>query len=157
MQMVANCILRQGDRILMLQKPRRGWWVAPGGKVEAGESLLETVVREFREETGLTLLEPQLRGVFTIVLEENGQMMNHWMLFTFYAESFQGKLHKESEEGHLEWVAVNSLNKRPMAEGDRYFLRHVLRENSLLTGKFIYTPDYQLIDWNQESPLPVLR
>ncbi|GAX90794.1 8-oxo-dGTP diphosphatase [Effusibacillus lacus] len=157
MQMVANCILRRGDQLLMLQKPRRGWWVVPGGKVETGESLYEAAIREYREETGLTLVQPELRGVFTVLLEEGGNLVNHWMLFTFYAESFTGRLHKVCEEGHLEWVGIDTLQKRPMAEGDRIFLAHILEHPTLLTGKFTYTPDYELLEWKPESSMPVLR
>ncbi len=87
MQTVVNCILRQDHRILMLKKPRRGWWVAPGGKVEPGESLSEAVLREYQEETGLLPVSPQLRGVFSVILREGDRLTNHWMLFTFYTES----------------------------------------------------------------------
>lgn len=157
MQIVTNCVLRRGDRVLMLQKPRRGWWVAPGGKVETGESLAEAVTREFWEETGLSLERPELRGVFTVILQDGKELVNHWMLFTFYTESFSGRLHAACEEGHLEWVGVEALKKLPMAEGDRIFLRHILQQPTLLTGKFTYTPDYELLGWNPENTLPVLR
>jgi 8-oxo-dGTP diphosphatase len=157
MQIVANCILRRGDQLLMLQKPRRGWWVAPGGKVETGESLMEAVMREFKEETGITLLQPALRGVFTVLLQENQEFKDHWMLFTFYAESFSGTLQADSEEGRLEWVSIDSVKDLPMAEGDRIFLQHILHSNTLLTGKFTYTPEYQLLEWKPDSILPVLK
>jgi 8-oxo-dGTP diphosphatase len=150
MQLVANCVIRRGDRLLMLQKPRRGWWVAPGGKVEPGESLAEAVVREIREETGLAIEQPQLRGVHTILLEEADRLVDHWMLFTFYTESFSGDLLEESEEGLLEWVPVEDLAQRPMAEGDRQFLARLIESDELVTGKFHYTPDYQLLGWQPE-------
>jgi 8-oxo-dGTP diphosphatase len=151
MQVVTNCIVRHGEQILMLQKPRRGWWVCPGGKVEPGESLVEAVTREYREETGLTIESPDLRGVFTVILQEGSNMTDHWMLFTFYTDKWSGKLLKETEEGILQWVPVDSLSKRPMAEGDRIFLRHILQDNRLMTGKFIYTPDYRLLSWKPEG------
>ncbi|MFC4768356.1 NUDIX hydrolase [Effusibacillus consociatus] len=157
MQIVANCILRKGDQLLMLQKPRRGWWVAPGGKVEIGESLLEAVVREFQEETGLALIRPELRGVFTVLLQEGEELVDHWMLFTFYTESFTGQLNTICEEGNLEWIGIDTLEHRPMAEGDRIFLKHIVHHPTVLTGKFTYTPDYELLGWKPESILRALR
>ncbi|WP_018132083.1 NUDIX hydrolase [Effusibacillus pohliae] len=157
MQLVTNCILRWEDRLLMLRKPRRGWWVAPGGKVETGESLLEAVTREYREETGLTLIRPELRGVFTVIVQNGEELVNHWMLFTFYAESFSGLVNATSQEGHLEWVGIDTLPNRPMAEGDRIFIEHIVHHPTLLTGKFTYTPDYKLLGWKPENTLPVFR
>ncbi|MCG0314635.1 MAG: NUDIX domain-containing protein, partial [Calditerricola sp.] len=99
MQRVTNCVLRDGDRVLLLRKPRRGWWVAPGGKMEPTESVTEAVIREYREETGLTLVDPALRGVFTVLIEDGGRVVDEWMLFTFYAERYEGKPVMESPEG----------------------------------------------------------
>ncbi|MBL0386877.1 8-oxo-dGTP diphosphatase [Tumebacillus sp. ITR2] len=151
MQLVVHCVIEQEDKVLMLQKPRRGWWVVPGGKVETGESLHEAVVREIGEETGLVLQDPELRGVFTILVEENGQLVNHWMLFTFAAGSFTGELVSECEEGILEWVPLDEWMKRPMAEGDKRFLPQIREAEGLVTGTFRYTPEYELIEWRPES------
>ncbi|WP_256592921.1 NUDIX domain-containing protein, partial [Pseudomonas sp. 2822-17] len=59
--------------VLTLQKPRRGWWVAPGGKMGLGETIRESVKREFWEETGVYIKDPNLKGIFTILIEENGK------------------------------------------------------------------------------------
>lgn len=58
MQRVTNCVLVKDGHVLLLKKPRRGWWVAPGGKMEQGESVREACVREYREETGIYLKTP---------------------------------------------------------------------------------------------------
>lgn len=151
MQIVTNCILENGEQILMLRKPRRGWWVCPGGKMEPGESLVEAVTRELQEETGLHLDTPELRGVFTILLQENQKMVDHWMLFTFYAKTWSGNLLSDTEEGILQWVGIDRIGHLPMAEGDRIFLQQMLHQpDCFMTGKFIYTPDYQLLQWKPE-------
>lgn len=157
MQTVVNCVLRQGQQILMLQKPRRGWWVAPGGKVETGESLTEAILREFREETGLLIENPELRGVFTVVLTQEEQFIDHWMLFTFFANSYSGVLHEVSYEGDLEWIDIDTLAELPMAQGDRIFLDHLLTKPSLISGKFTYTPEYELLGWKPEGTMPILQ
>ena len=73
MQRVTNCVLVKENNVLLLQKPRRGWWVAPGGKMEPGESVKEACVREFREETGIYLKNPKIKGIFTFIMKDGEQ------------------------------------------------------------------------------------
>lgn len=146
MQRVTNCVLRDGNRVLLLRKPRRGWWVAPGGKMEPAESVTEAVIREYREETGLTLIDPALRGVFTVLIEDGGRVVDEWMLFTFYAERYEGEPVTDSPEGVLAWHEVSRIPELPTAPGDQLFLTHIAQGGGLITGKFRYTPDYALID-----------
>jgi 8-oxo-dGTP diphosphatase len=131
----------------MLQKPRRGWWVAPGGKMESGESIKDTVIREFREETGLYLQNPKLKGVFTFIIKEDEKITSEWMMFTFYADQYQGKLVKESTEGLLEWQSIDHFQELPMAEGDQHLLDYVLRGEGMIFGTFHYSPDYELLSY----------
>ncbi|WP_342502954.1 8-oxo-dGTP diphosphatase [Bacillus sp. FSL K6-1000] len=145
MQRVTNCVLHHEDQVLLLQKPRRGWWVAPGGKMESGESVKDSVVREYREETGIYILNPQLKGVFTFIIKEGDQIVQEWMMFTFMADSFTGKNVTESEEGILKWHDVNNVPHLPMAPGDSHILDFMLKGKGLLHGTFTYTPDFELI------------
>ncbi|MBO8157894.1 MAG: 8-oxo-dGTP diphosphatase [Bacillaceae bacterium] len=146
MKRVTNCILKHNHEILMLKKPRRGWYVAPGGKMEPGETIKQSVVREFYEETGLTLINPELKGTYTFVIKEGNDTVEEWMMFTFYAEQYEGTLRTFSEEGELEWVPVYDVLKKPMAEGDRKIFEHVLGGNEdIMYGSFHYTPEYELL------------
>ncbi|MEH7803329.1 MULTISPECIES: 8-oxo-dGTP diphosphatase [Bacillus] len=145
MQRVTNCVLHHEDQVLLLQKPRRGWWVAPGGKMESGESVKDSVVREYREETGIYILNPQLKGVFTFIIKEGDQIVQEWMMFTFMADSFTGKNVAESEEGILKWHEVKDVPHLPMAPGDSHILDFMLKGKGLLHGTFTYTPDFELI------------
>ncbi|QSS99556.1 8-oxo-dGTP diphosphatase [Pontibacillus sp. ALD_SL1] len=146
MQRVTNTVLRKNDEVLMLQKPRRGWYVVPGGKMEPGEHIKETAAREYKEETGLTLKDPQLRSVFTFIMKDGEEVAHEWMMFTFYSEDYSGTLKAESPEGELEWVPVAEVLQKPMAEGDQHYLRHILNHNSILYGTFTYTLDFKLLD-----------
>ncbi|WJE38716.1 8-oxo-dGTP diphosphatase [Bacillus safensis] len=145
MQRVTNCVLHHEDQVLLLQKPRRGWWVAPGGKMESGESVKDSVVREYREETGIYILNPQLKGVFTFIIKEGDQIVQEWMMFTFMADSFTGKNVTESEEGILKWHDVKDVPDLLMAPGDSHILDFMLKGKGLLHGTFTYTPDFELI------------
>jgi len=147
MQRVTNCLLLQENKVLLLQKPRRNWWVAPGGKMETGESIKESVVREFREETGLYLENPTLKGVFTFVVKNDHVTESEWMMFTFSADHYQGRLLRESAEGKLVWQPIGAIRDLSMAEGDRYFLDYVIHEKGMIFGTFYYTPVFELLSY----------
>lgn len=146
-QRVTNCILidKKINKALLLKKPRRGWWVAPGGKMESLETITESVTREYKEETGLSIIKPVLRGVFTIVVEDEGRVIDEWMMFTFLAEQYEGELLTTSPEGELEWQEIKYIHTLPKAKGDQVFFDYILSKEDLLVKKFRYTPDYELI------------
>lgn len=147
MQRVANCLLQDQDRVLLLQKPRRDWWVAPGGKMEPGESVKDAVIREFREETGLYLKDPTLKAVSTFIMKDGDRIESEWMMFTFFARTFEGQMLEFSEEGRLAWQAIEHFQTLPMAEGDRHLLDYVLRGEGMIFGTFKYTPDFELLGY----------
>ncbi|SDH66420.1 8-oxo-dGTP diphosphatase [Alteribacillus bidgolensis] len=145
MQRVTNCVLTDHDHVLMLQKPSRNWWVAPGGKMEAGESVRDSVVREFWEETGITVKNPVIRGIFTFLIIEDEKVISEWMMFTFGANKWEGNLLKKSPEGILSWQPKQQVKALSMAEGDRKIWQHILEDSGVLYGTFRYSPTYQLI------------
>jgi 8-oxo-dGTP diphosphatase len=147
MQRVTNCVLIKDNEILLLQKPRRGWWVAPGGKMEQGESIRDTVIREFREETGIFLKDPSLKGVFTIIMQDDGKIISEWMMFTFLATSFDGENVSESEEGKLAWHHADTISSLPMAPGDYHIIDYVTKGAGTIYGTFTYTADFELISY----------
>lgn len=151
MQRIANLLAIQNNQVLLLQKPRRGWYVAPGGKMESGESILEAAVREFQEETNAKPIDPQLKGVFTIIIKENEQVIDEWMLFTFVSHGIEGKPFEETREGKLGWHPIEALKDLPMAEGDRYNLVFATQQKGIQFGTFIYTKDYELLDMSLQK------
>ncbi|UCZ52634.1 8-oxo-dGTP diphosphatase [Bacillus shivajii] len=150
MQRVTNCLLTNEDEVLMLKKPSKGWWVAPGGKMEQRESILESVTREFIEETGLKIKEPELRGIFTIIIEEKGNVVDEWMMFTFHAKDHSGKLLEESPEGQLAWQKKDAFLNLPMARGDYEIFDHVLKGEGIMYGNFTYSKSYELLSYRLE-------
>lgn len=157
MQRIANCILTTEDQCLMLQKPSRGWWVAPGGKMEQTETIKEAAIREFREETGLQIEAAVLRAVTTIVIvDDKQQIMDEWMMFTFSSSNYSGTMLKESPEGKLVWQDLEAHSNLPMAPGDHFVFDHVLTNEGILYGTFYYTEDYKLVKYRLD-PLPASR
>ena len=94
-----------------------GKWIGVGGKFEYGESPEECMVRETREETGLTPTEWRYRGIVTFV---SGRAETEYMhLFT--VSGWEGTLH-QCDEGVLKWVPKTQMNDLPHWEGDEIFL-----------------------------------
>ena len=110
-ELTALCMICRGNEILLQNRTRKDWngYVFPGGHVEAGESIVQSVIREMKEETGLTVLNPKLCGVKQFPIE-NGR----YIVFLFKADRFEGEL-QSSEEGEVEWVDRDSFSSYSMA------------------------------------------
>ncbi|WAA11953.1 NUDIX hydrolase [Fervidibacillus halotolerans] len=147
MQKVANCIYLKDNHILLLQKPRRNWWTIPGGKMEVGETVIESVKREFFEETGIQIQWPILKGIYNFLIKRGDLTVKEWMMFTFLVKKGEGHEKQVTEEGILQWHSIDELNRLPMAEGDRYILEHALKDQGLAFGIFEYTEDEQLLSY----------
>lgn len=108
-------------------------WIGIGGKFEEGESPEDCLLRETREETGLTLMEYRFRGLVTFVSDEAPTEYMH--LFT--ATGFTGTL-QECDEGTLEWVPIKQVETLPLWQGDRLFLELLQREERFFSLKLRY-------------------
>ena len=118
------CYITRGDEVLMLHRIKKkndlneGKWIGIGGKFEEGESPDECLLREAMEETGLSLTSWRCRGVVTFLT--TGPWEGEYM-YLFTADAFEGEL-KTCEEGELQWVSRDFLDKLPKWEGDKIFL-----------------------------------
>ena len=92
-------------------------WIGIGGKFEGEESPDECLLREAKEETGLTLTSWQCRGVVTFL---NDTCEGEYM-YLFTADGFEGEM-TQCDEGDLQWVEREFLNALPKWEGDQIFL-----------------------------------
>lgn len=111
-------------------------WVGPGGKLEAGETPLDCVKREVLEETGLSLIEPQYRGIITFISDIWGTEIMH--LYT--AGEYTGVL-KDCDEGNLEWIPVSKVYELPIWEGDKIFFRLLENGEPFFELELVYCGD----------------
>lgn len=136
------CYIEKEDCFLMLLRNKKkvdinkGKWIGVGGKFEDGESPEECLVREVKEETGLTLLDYQYRAVITFVSDEWQTEYMH--LFT--ADRFEGNL-IPCEEGELKWVPKEKLMDLNLWEGDKVFLKYLIENAPFFTMKLCYSGD----------------
>jgi len=133
------CYILRGNDVLMLHRVKKendinkDKWIGVGGKFEPEESPDECLLREVKEETGLSLTSWRCRGVVTF-LNEGGE--GEYM-YLFTADGFEGEL-TQCREGDLAWVSRDFLDSLPKWEGDRIFL-NLLWENApffLLTLRY---------------------
>jgi 8-oxo-dGTP diphosphatase len=123
------CYIEKDDAYLMLHRVKKendlnhDKWVGVGGKFEQDETPEECLLREVKEETGLTLTSYRFRGIVTFLSDEwEGEYMH---LYT--ATEYAGEM-IECNEGNLEWVPKADIEKLHIWEGDKIFFR-LLDEN----------------------------
>lgn len=95
--------------VLQYRSPEKNNWSGyafPGGHIEEGESLVESVIREIKEETGLSISNPQLAAVKNWQLEDGMR----YIVFCYKATEYTGQL-RSSEEGEVSWVEKDQLEK----------------------------------------------
>ena len=137
------CYLYRGREALMLHRVKKAVdenkdkWIGIGGKFEEGESPEDCLLREVREETGLTLTSWRYRGIVTFVSDEWGTEYMH--LFT--ANAWEGSLRQDCDEGVLEWIDREKLLSLPIWEGDKIFLRLLDQDAPFFSLKLRYEGD----------------
>ena len=136
------CYIERDGRYLMLHRVKKvndinhDKWIGIGGKFEDKESPEDCVLREVREETGLTLTSYAYRGLVTFVSDRYETEYMH--LFT--ADGFAGEL-IDCDEGTLEWVPRERVPDLPTWAGDRIFLDLLMRDVPFFSLKLAYEGD----------------
>ena len=99
------CMIKDGDKYLLQNRVKKDWqgYTFPGGHVEPGESIVQSVIREVKEETGLTLKDPHLVEVKQFWVESG-----RYIVFLFSATKFTGVL-RSSHEGEVGWFTKEEM------------------------------------------------
>jgi len=139
MKLATLCYVRQNKKTLMMHRVKKkndihqDKWNGLGGKFKPGETPEECVIREIEEESGLHIINPELKGFLTFPEFSLGE---DWYVFVFVARKFVGKI-TETVEGELEWIDDDKLLTLNLWEGDRFFIEW-LGKNAFFSGKFYY-------------------
>lgn len=116
------CMLRRADGRVLVQNRRDPDWgglTFPGGHVEPGESLVDSVVREMREETGLTVRNPRLIGSKSWMQKDGS---GRYLVLLYVASEYEGELHS-SEEGDVCWMTIEEMRAGKMVDGMELYFR----------------------------------
>lgn len=102
------CLVYDGERILVVDRKKKDWpgLTFPGGHVEKDEDFNASVIREVKEETGLTISRPLLCGIEEFKTEKE----DRYIMLYYKTNKFKGKL-KSSKEGEVFWIDKKDLDK----------------------------------------------
>lgn len=155
MKQTTLCYLERGDQYLMLHRVKKendashDKWIGVGGKCEADESPDECMLREVKEETGLTVTSWRYRGIVTFISDIWPCEYMH--LFTAdqwdadvlpVAENKIDPVLPDCDEGDLQWVDKQDLFNLNLWPGDRVFLRLIMNPlQSFFSLKLVYRGD----------------
>jgi 8-oxo-dGTP diphosphatase len=134
---VGAIMLCDGKILLEKRKndPVKGKWSVPGGLVELGESVEQTVIREVKEETGLEVEKPEhIDVVDNIVRDEGGQIKYHFVIIDYVVKLKGGRLKAASDAEELSWVALNDVERYDLTKTIREFLRRNKEELERLSS-----------------------
>ncbi|QQS36057.1 MAG: 8-oxo-dGTP diphosphatase [Ignavibacteriales bacterium] len=130
---------KKQNKTLMIHRVKKendyheGKWNGLGGKLEKTESPEDCVIREVKEESGLTIESPRMHGFITFPLFDG---KHDWYVFIFTAENYSGEL-IDSSEGNLEWIPNDKVTSLNLWDGDKIFLEWLYQEK-FFSAKFNY-------------------
>ena len=137
------CYIEKDDSYLMLHRVskkndiNKDKWIGIGGHFQVNESPEECLLREAKEETGLTLTSYRFRGIVTFITDglEEAEYMH---LYT--ADGFEGEI-IDCDEGTLEWVPKNKIPELNLWEGDLIFFKLLAEDAPFFSLKLVYQGD----------------
>lgn len=135
------CYLERDNKYLMLLRNKKekdfnkGKWIGVGGHVEYNEQADDAMVREVKEETGVTILDYDKRGMIYFIDDDYIMVMH---LYT--SKSFTGFIHP-CDEGTLAWIDKDKIFDLNLWEGDKCFLKEMMEGNSYFEMELYYEND----------------
>lgn len=142
MKMTTLCYIEKENKYLMLHRVskkndiNKDKWIGVGGHFEERESPEDCLLREVREETGLTLTKYRFRGIVTF----NADNYETEFMCLYTANEYMGDL-IECDEGNLKWIEKNRLSELNLWEGDKIFLKLISEDRPFFSLKLCYKGD----------------
>jgi 8-oxo-dGTP diphosphatase len=140
------CYIEKDEKYLMLHRVlkkndiNKDKWIGVGGHFEKGESPEDCLLREVKEETGLTLTSYQFRGIITFTFSSQGKETDTEYMCLYTANGYEGELISCSE-GNLEWVNKKDVFSLKLWEGDKIFFRLLKEGRPFFSLKLVYQDD----------------
>ena len=140
MKKTTLCYIQKDDSYLMLHRTKKkndinsGKWIGIGGKFLPDESEEECLLREAKEETGLTLTDYSLRGIVTFISD----IYEDEVMYLYVCDGFRGHIVSDCHEGDLKWIKKDLILSLPLWEGDRIFLRYLFEDQPFFNLRLIY-------------------
>jgi ADP-ribose pyrophosphatase YjhB (NUDIX family) len=123
---VGAVVICNGKILLEKRKnePGKGKWSIPGGLVELGENVEQTVIREVWEETGLEVEKPEhIDVVDNVIRDENGEIKYHFVIIDYFVKLKGGTLEAKSDAEELKWVPLDEVEKYDLTKTFRAFFQ----------------------------------
>lgn len=129
------CLVYKNNQILVIDRKKKDWpgLTFPGGHVELNEDFYSSVIREVKEETGLTIKNPILCGIEEFKTDKEDK----YIMLYYKTNKFKGKL-KSSEEGEAFWIDRKDLNKHKLSLDIKRILK-IMEDDNL--SELIYYRD----------------
>lgn len=131
-ELTVLCLIHKGNKFLLQDRLKKDWsgFTMPGGHVEKGESIVDAVIRETKEETGLTIQNPRLCGVKQFPIEGG-----RYIVFLFQTDTFSGEV-RSSDEGKMHWISREELSGVNLVE-DFWELLQVMEDDTLNEFQYV--------------------
>jgi len=102
----------RGGRVLLIRRgkePLYGRWVVPGGTVELGETLVQALVRELEEETGLRVEPLEVLTVFDRIERDGETVVYHFVIVDYLCRWLSGEARAASDALDVAWASPEEL------------------------------------------------
>ena len=134
-----GAVILQNGRILLEKRkndPGRNKWSIPGGLVELGESLEQTVIREVQEETGLDVDAPELMDVVNqTTLDDSGRVKYHFVVVDYVVKLKGGTARAASDAAELEWVLLDEVERKDLIKSFRGFFEKNRKKLEMISSR----------------------
>ncbi|MBR4668269.1 MAG: 8-oxo-dGTP diphosphatase [Butyrivibrio sp.] len=143
-ELTVLCLIQDGEKILLQNRVKEDWkgYTLPGGHVEIGESFVDAVKREMKEETGLTILNPRIVGIKQFPMKNGNYEEGRYVVLLFKVTEFTGEV-ISSAEGQMEWISYDHISEIDTVD-DFDDLLEVMNDSNLTEFQYIVDGD----DWN---------
>lgn len=140
-------IYEKNNKMIMQDKINSDNWngfTFPGGHVENGESIIDSTIREVKEETGLDIRDLKFSGLIDWY---NDVSHERWLIFLFKTTTYSGDILDENHEGKIYWIDIEELSNINLASGMKDYLRLFFNDdlneafavwNDSFTGEFLF-------------------